>query len=131
MCEIECPYCGAEDDDCVSDLWEYEGVENEAECASCEKPLIINAEVTVNYEIKRPECEDDKHSYGEWYRMDISQDTLERWAKDPLMARSIKNDKPHSWFKRDCQNCDDTDYSIDYDFGVVIDQADIKSKYEG
>lgn len=130
MSEIKCPYCGAEDDDCVSDLWEYEGYDNESECASCEKPLIINAEVTVSYEAKRPECEDDNHSYGEWVRMDISQDTLEQWAKDPVMSKHVKEDKPYSYFSRDCQHCDDTDYSIHYELGVVLDQANIKSKYK-
>lgn len=91
MTEIKCPYCGAEDNDCVSDLWEVEGEDNELECGACEKQIIVNAEVSVTYEAKRMDCVDDQHEYeNEWKRYDYE-------------------DQNHSLWSRDCKNCDDSE----------------------
>lgn len=81
MAEIECPYCGAEDDDCISDLWEIEGDDNEHECGSCEKTIIINAEVTVNYTANKVDCDDDSHIYGDWGRYDYLGSNKSLWFR--------------------------------------------------
>lgn len=86
--KIKCPYCGAEDDDCVSDLWEIEGECNERECGSCEKTIVVNAEVSVSYIAKRSECLNDHHTYGDWYRFDY--------------------DEGFSIWSRDCEHCDES-----------------------
>lgn len=99
MTDITCPYCGAEDDDCVSDLWEYEGDENEVECRSCEKEFSFSVQVTYSYETKRKECEDGNHEPMEWGRYDYG-------------------DKGYSLWSRDCKHCDEyqiekTEYQAD------------------
>ena len=51
-----CPYCGHEVDSSNHDLWEYGGEDNDFECPNCEKELVLNVQVTTEYELKRPEC---------------------------------------------------------------------------
>lgn len=132
MTDIKCPYCGAEDDACVSDLWEVEGDDNELECGSCEKQIIVNAQVSVTYDAKRTDCEDDSHVYSEWMETTIDQQTLNRWARDPIMSKygNYNDEKPYKYFSRCCENCDDTDFSIHYEIGSTLEQNQIKSKYE-
>lgn len=131
MTDIKCPYCGAEDDACISDIWEIEGDDNELECGSCEKEIIVNAQVTINYEVKRSDCKDDSHVYIEWVGSIIDQETLNRWARDPILSKYRDcNEKPYLYFTRCCENCDDTDYSINYEIGSKLEQDQIKSKYE-
>lgn len=130
MVDIACPYCGAEDDNCVSDLWEYEGDENDAECYSCGKEIIINASVSVTYTAKRVKCHDDNHEYDQWYRVDIGQDTLDRWKLDPILSRYVTETEPYSYYIRPCKNCDDVDFSNNIEFKKHLEQHEIKSKFE-
>lgn len=88
MSDIECPYCGATDDDCVSDLWEYEGDDNEVECASCEKEFSFSVEVSYSYEVKRKSCGHGNHDASAWTRFDYERNGYSLWS-------------------RDCANCDD------------------------
>lgn len=116
-----CPYCGHEVDSSDRDLWEYEGEDNDFECPNCEKELVLNVQVTTEYELKRPECQDGEHEYGEWVRMDIDQKTLDRRGETPIMEEFSKGD-PHSYYCRDCNNCDDTDYSENMPLGTELVQ---------
>ena len=87
MSDIKCPYCGATDDSCVSDLWEYEGDDNEAECRSCEKEFTFSVDVSFTYNTKKQECNEGNHEPTEWKRFDYP-------------------DKDYSLWSRDCMNCD-------------------------
>ena len=82
--EIKCPYCGAEDDNCHSDLWEIEGDDNEIECSSCEKTIIVSAEVSVSYDAKRADCANDEHEYKEWNKYDYDKENFTIWFRDCL-----------------------------------------------
>ncbi|AUG85494.1 hypothetical protein SHab15497_00055 [Acinetobacter phage SH-Ab 15497] len=124
-----CPYCDHVVDSDLADLWEYEGEDNPYECPNCEKELILNVQVTTEYELKRVECDDDKHEYDEWTRIDVSQRLLDDWAKDPAMSR-YADEKPHSWYIRECKHCDDKDYSIQYEYQQEVPQDEIKSRYD-
>ncbi|QOI69795.1 hypothetical protein IBZ20DMU1_51 [Acinetobacter phage DMU1] len=124
-----CPYCGHEVDSDDNDLWEYEGEDNPFECPNCEKELVLNVQVTTEYELKRPECSDDEHEYGEWYRRDIDQDTLDRWAKDSMM-KSYVGDGTYTYYTRECKHCDDKDYSPNYPLGQELEQHEVKSRYD-
>lgn len=123
-----CPHCDHVVDSSDNDLWEYEGEDNPYECPNCEKELVLNVQVTTEYELKRPECNDDKHEYGEWVRTDIGQDTLDRWEKDPILKRYV-NEGTHTFYSRQCEHCDDVDYSIHYSLGQEVAQDEIKSRY--
>ena len=124
-----CPYCGHEVDSSDHDLWEYEGEDNDFECPNCEKELVLNVQVTTEYELKRPECSRGEHEYGEWVRMDIDQKTLDRWSKDPMMEKHSK-EEPYSYYSRDCNNCDDVDYSKNVPLGAELAQDQIRSRYD-
>ncbi|ESK41042.1 hypothetical protein P256_00027 [Acinetobacter nectaris CIP 110549] len=94
MTDIECPYCGAKDDDCVSDLWEIEGEDNELECGACKKQIIVNAEVSVTYDARRMDCAENSHEYGDWKRYDYDY--------------AYEHEKYSLW-ARDCKYCDDSE----------------------
>jgi hypothetical protein len=98
-----CPYCDHEVDSDLADLWEYDGEDNPYECPNCEKELVLNVQVTTEYELKRVECGEDAHEYDEWTRSDVSQRLLDDWAKDPAMSR-YADEKPHSWYVIDTIN---------------------------
>lgn len=123
-----CPYCGHEVDSSDNDLWEYEGEDNSFECPNCEKDLVLNVQVTTEYELKRPECADDEHEYGEWIRTDIDHKTIERWSKDPSMKR-IVDQGPHSFYSRECEHCEDNDYTENLPLGTNLKQEEIESRY--
>lgn len=66
---LECPFCGAEDEDCVLDAWEYElNTSHEAECDNCEKTFILYGEPEINWNSSKPECGD--HSFDGAIRFD-------------------------------------------------------------
>ena len=100
---LECPFCGAEDEDCVSDVWEYDaGEDYEVECGSCEKEFILSGEATIDWSASKPDC-DGNHEFGDAKRYDCDKKHHEDIAR-------IMNRKPeteyYSFWARDCANCD-------------------------
>jgi hypothetical protein len=57
MSEATCPYCGARQTD-LYEFWpDRHGVESwdaETECGSCERPVIVRCDVSVDYRIVKP-----------------------------------------------------------------------------
>lgn len=119
-----CPYCGAEVD--TTDFFEFDD-STETDCPECEKEFHVEREVEVTYKITRLECEEGEHEYGEWVRMDIDQKTLDRWSKT-LIMKEFSKEEPHSYYCRDCNNCDDTDYSEKMPLGTELAQDQIRSR---
>ena len=126
MSEPNCPYCGAEVD--TTDFFEFDD-STDTDCQACEKEFHVEREVEVTYKITRLECEEGEHEYGEWVRMDIDQGTLDRWSKDPMMGKHSK-EEPYSYCRRECNNCDDTDYSKNMPLGAELAQDQIRSRYD-
>ncbi|QXO06710.1 hypothetical protein PHAGE_JEFFCO_52 [Acinetobacter phage JeffCo] len=126
MSDLTCPYCEATIDHDRADLWEYEN-EDEIECPECEKSFILLVEVTYEYTGRRHECQNGEHEYDEWVRMDIDQATLDRWSKDPTM-KEFSKEEPYSYYARDCNNCDETDYSENMPLGTELAQDQIRSR---
>lgn len=126
MNEPNCPYCGAEVD--TTDFFEFDD-STETDCPECEKEFHVEREVEVTYKITRLECEEGEHEYDEWVRIDVDQGTLDRWSKDPIMENHSKED-PYSYYSRDCNNCDDTDYSENMPLGTELAQDQIRSRYD-
>jgi len=65
MSEIECPYCGHEQEVCHDDGENYEeGKANEMECYECEKYFVFYTTFSVDYESKKAEClNGEGHTY--------------------------------------------------------------------
>lgn len=126
MSEPNCPYCGAEVD--TTDFFEFDD-STETDCPECEKEFHVEREVEVTYKITRLECGEGEHEYGEWERVDIDQRTLDRWSKDPTMEEHSK-EEPYSYYSRDCNNCDDRDYSKNMPLGTELAQDQIRSRYD-
>lgn len=80
MTDIKCPYCGAEDNDCISDFWEIEEEVKELECGSCQKQIIVNYKVSVIYEVKRKDCKhcDDSGIMKTAYKADLPSNVGEK-----------------------------------------------------
>jgi len=57
MYDIECPYCGKEQDICHDDGHGYEeGVRHEEECEECEKTFIFLTTISFDYEPYKADC---------------------------------------------------------------------------
>lgn len=55
--DIECPYCGHEQDICHDDGFGYqEDVKHEMECAQCEKSFVFTTCVSFSYEAEKADC---------------------------------------------------------------------------
>lgn len=126
MNEPNCPYCGAEVD--TTDFFEFDD-STETDCPECEKESHVEREVEVTYKITRLECKEGEHEYSEWERRDIDRHTLDRWSKDPTMEKHSK-EEPYSYYSRECQNCDDRDYSKNMPLGTELAQDQIRSRYD-
>lgn len=57
MSEIECPYCGQEQDINHDDGFGYEeGVNHQMECCNCGKTFIFQSEITYYYQAYKADC---------------------------------------------------------------------------
>lgn len=105
---LECPLCGAEDEDCVLDVWEYNaGEDHEVECGKCEKTFVLYGEATIDWSTSKPECDGD-HEFGEPKRCNYDKDHHEWVAK--LMNKTADTEYFTLWLK-DCINCDESEIS--------------------
>lgn len=57
MSDIECPYCGYEQDICHDDGFGYEeGVKHQMECINCGKTFVFETAIIFNYEAEKADC---------------------------------------------------------------------------
>ena len=57
MSDIECPYCGEEQEVCNDDGFGYEeGVAHEMECGECEKNFTFQTSILFLYEPAKADC---------------------------------------------------------------------------
>ena len=55
--DIECPYCGHEQDICHDDGFGYEeDVKHEMECGNCEKSFVFLTSIIFYYEAEKADC---------------------------------------------------------------------------
>lgn len=67
MSDLECPYCGEENEVCHDD---GEGCEEDKlhhmECANCQKSFVFTTQISFDYEPRKADClNDGKHDYKE------------------------------------------------------------------
>jgi len=86
MKDLECPYCGHEQDVCHDDGAGYEEDRaHEMECAKCEKNFVFFTQISFNYHARAADCLNGaKHNFPEW--------------------RSVWSGSP--WQMRRCRDCD-------------------------
>lgn len=57
MYDVECPYCGAEQDICHDDGYGYdEDRLHEQECGQCEKKFVYTTSISFHYEAEKADC---------------------------------------------------------------------------
>lgn len=57
MSDMECPYCGADQDVCHDDGFGYdESVKHEYQCSSCDKYFIFMTSISFHYEAEKADC---------------------------------------------------------------------------
>ena len=68
MSDLECPYCGAENNICHDDGFGYEeDVAHEMECGWCEKSFTFQTHISYNYYPQKAEClNTGVHQLGDW-----------------------------------------------------------------
>lgn len=52
---VTCPWCGDEVTDSPSMDINHDGRVDKMDCAACGKPVEVTAEITVTYEVRKPE----------------------------------------------------------------------------
>ncbi len=65
MKDIECPYCGHEQDINHDDGYGYqEGIKHQIQCHECEKTYVFETHISFHYEAEKADClNDDKHDF--------------------------------------------------------------------
>lgn len=63
--DIECPYCGYEQDICHDDGFGYqEDVKHEMECSNCGKSFVFMTSISFYYKAEKADClNDGNHDY--------------------------------------------------------------------
>lgn len=57
MSDMQCPYCGADQEVCHDDGNGYaEGVKHEHECSECEKTFVFETFISFDYEPSKADC---------------------------------------------------------------------------
>ena len=57
MADMQCPYCGADQDVCHDDGHGYdESVRHEHQCSECEKTFVFNTTIVFYYEPRKADC---------------------------------------------------------------------------
>lgn len=60
MADLECPYCGAEQEVCHDDGFGYEeDRRHEMECSECEKTFVFTTMISFSYEAEKADCLND------------------------------------------------------------------------
>lgn len=131
--DLTCPHCGFTVDEDKSDLWEYDEGSNDYDCPNCEKELVLEVAIRRDYTLSRVRCSDSDrdHNYGDWRRVDIDQNSLDRWKSEGgILSKLISNKGPYSWYMRECSDCDKTDHSIDYPYLAEVELNDIEPRHK-
>jgi hypothetical protein len=65
MSDVECPYCGQNQEINHDDGYGYEeGVKHEQECSNCEKTFVFETSITFLYDAAKAPClNDGEHEY--------------------------------------------------------------------
>ena len=68
--DVECPYCGAEQDIDHDDGYGYEEDETyQQECSECEKVFSYTTSVSYSYEVSKAPClNGGEHDMSRWYK---------------------------------------------------------------
>lgn len=99
MSDLECPYCGADNDVCHDDGFGYaEGVYHEITCRSCDKNFVFQTSITFHYESSKADCLNGsehnlkfRRSFPEQFSSMICKDCdYERRATADEIAQGIK-----------------------------------------
>lgn len=63
--DLECPYCGADQEVCHDDGQNYDqDVNHEMECSKCGKRFVFRTSITFSYDAEKADClNDGKHVY--------------------------------------------------------------------
>lgn len=95
MSDIECPYCGAEQNICNDDGHGLEeGVPHEEQCGECEKYFVFNTHISISYSAYKADCLNGKpHKYKpvvhipkywpDWKRCKVCGDEVRGKHKEP------------------------------------------------
>ncbi len=90
MSDVECPYCGKEQEICHDDGFGYEeGVAHEQECGDCEKTFVFQTSISFYYE---------------GYKADCLNGEPHQWS-EPKMYWRDKDANKELWSRR-CNDCD-------------------------
>ena len=71
MSDLECPYCGAENEVCHDDGAGYaEDEAHEMECGECEKSFTFQTHISFSYHPEKADClNDGNHPLSDWRRI--------------------------------------------------------------
>lgn len=71
MSDLECPYCGAENEVCHDDGIGYsEDEAHEMECGTCEKNFVFYATIHFHYSPRKADClNGSPHQLREWRKI--------------------------------------------------------------
>ena len=98
MSDVECPYCGAEQEICHDDGFGYEEDRlHEMECCECEKTFVFTTSILFMYEPSKADClNDGEHQFKptgtvprKYTRMRCSECGLERPCTDSEMSEVL------------------------------------------
>ena len=69
--DLECPYCGADNDVCHDDGQGYEeGVAHEMDCCECGKNFVFYTAISYDYSPQKADClNGSPHNFGEWCKL--------------------------------------------------------------
>lgn len=102
MSDMECPYCGADQEVCHDDGHGYaEGVKHEHTCSECEKTFTFQTTIVLYYEAAKADCLNGsehelvfRRSWPQQYsRMGCKHCEYERTATAEEIAANMKEDK--------------------------------------
>ena len=109
--EIICPYCNYK----YNDSWEVRACEEK--CSSCDKLFQIETHHITEYSTHRMSCEKGNHVWKKPHGITNDEERIERWRLERSCLYKPEL-KPYCLWIRDCENCDESEYSKHLEVGT-------------